>query len=132
MFFFFFLSKTNINVTMKFFVTKMKRNIFDIIQCLKLLGLSMEKMIIPCFQVAQIMFSIHRLSKNVSLITLFETIDKVFLQAFVGVHKKLVTELLNLKAHLFKLEETKMEFITQIDKLGMAHPARKKELTTKK
>ena len=93
---------------MKFFVTKMKRNIFDIIQRLKLLGLSMEKRIIPRFQVAQIMFSIHRLSKNVSLITLFETTDKVFMQAFVGVK----FELLNLKARLSKLEKTNMEFIT--------------------
>ena len=65
-------------MTMKFFVTKIKRNIFDIIHRLKLLGLSMEKRIIPRFQVAQIMFSIHHLSENVSLITLFETNDKVF------------------------------------------------------
>ena len=123
---------TNINVIMKFFVTKMKINIYNIIQYLKLLGLSMEKRIIPRFQFAQIMFSIHRLSENVSLGTLFETTNKVFMQAFVGVHKELFTELLNLKAHLSKLEKTKMEFITRMERLGMAHPARKKELTAKK
>ena len=92
----------------------------------------MEKRIIPRFQFAQIIFSIHRLSENVSLGTLFETTNRVFLQAFVGVYKELVTKLLNLKAHISKLEKTNMEFITRMDRLGMAHPARKKELTTKK
>ena len=73
-------------MTMKFFVIEMKSNIYNIIQRLKLLGLSIEKMINPRFQITQIIFSMHLLSENVSLRTLFQTIDRVFLQAFVGVH----------------------------------------------
>ena len=71
----------------------------------------MEKRIIPHFQVSQIMLFVHLLSENVSLINLFETYDDVFLEAFVGVHKELVTELLNLKIHFSELEKSQMEFI---------------------
>ena len=84
--YFFFLFETYIDVAMEFFVIEMKINIYNIIQRLKLLGLSMEKMINPRFQITQIMFSMHLLSENMSLRTLFQTIDGVFLQAFVGVH----------------------------------------------
>ena len=57
---------------MELFVTKMLRNISDIIQRPKLLDLSMEKWIIPRFEVAQIMFL---MSENVSLATLFDSPD---------------------------------------------------------
>ena len=56
----------------------------------------------------------------------------MFLQAFVGVNMELVIKLLNLKTHLFELEKTKMEFITQMDRLRMVHPARENELIAKK
>ena len=92
----------------------------------------MEKRINPHFQIAQIMFSMHLLSENVSLRTLFQTIDRVFLQAFVGVHMELVIKLLNLKTHISELEKTKMEFITQMDRLRMVHPACENELIAKK
>ena len=78
----FFLFETNVHVKMELFVTKMLRNISDNIQRLKLLDLSMEKRIIPRFEVAQIMFLI---SKNLSLVTLFDTLDRVFVKAFEGV-----------------------------------------------
>ena len=48
----FFLPETNIHVKMELFVTKMLRNISDIILRPKLLDLSMEKRIIPRFEVA--------------------------------------------------------------------------------
>ena len=75
---FFLLSKTNIDVTMKLFVTKMKSNIYDIIQCPKQLDLIIDKRITHHVQVTQILFFVHVLSKNVSLTTFFETIDRVF------------------------------------------------------
>ena len=75
----FFLSETNIHVKMELFVTKMLRNISDIILCPKLLDLSMEKRIIPRFEVAQIMFL---MSENMSLMTLIDALDRVFVQAF--------------------------------------------------
>ena len=71
----------------------------------------MEKRTIPHFQVSQIMLFMHLLSKNVSLRNLLERVDDVFLEAFVGVHKELVTELLNLKIHFSELEKSKMKFI---------------------
>ena len=125
----FFLSETNIHVKMELFVTKMLRNISDIIQRPKLLDLSMEKRIIPRFEVAQIMFL---MSENMSLITLFDTLDRVFVQAFDGVPQELVTGLLNVKVYFSKLEKAKMKFIAQMDKLRMANPAPEKELTAKK
>ena len=64
---------------MKLFVTKMKRNINDIIQRPKLLDLIMEKRIIHLVQVTQILFFVHVLSKNVSMTTFFEIVDKVFI-----------------------------------------------------
>ena len=105
----FSLFETNLDVKIEFFVTKMQRNIKDIIQRPKLFDLSMEKRIIPHFEVAQIIFP---MTENVSLMTLFVTPDKIFMQAFDGVHRELVTELLNMKLHLSELEKTKMEFIT--------------------
>ena len=125
----FFLSETNIHVKMELFVTKVLRNISDIIQRPKLLDLSMEKMIIPCFEVAQIMFL---MSENVSLVTLFDTLDKVFVQAFDRVPQELVTGLLNVKVYFSKLAKAKMKFIAQMDKLRMENPAPEKELTAKK
>ena len=71
----------------------------------------MEKRIIPHFLVSQIMLFVHLLSENVSLRNLFKTANNVFLYAFVGVHKEIVTELLNLKIHFSKLEKSKMVFI---------------------
>ena len=125
----FFLSETNIHMKMELFVTKMLRNISDIIQRPKLLDLSMEKWIIPRFEVAQIMFL---MSENVSLVTLFDTLDRVFVQAFDGVPQKLVTGLLNVKVYFSKLEKAKMKFIAQMDKLRMENLAPEKELTAKK
>ena len=125
----FFLSETNKHVKMELFVTKMLRNISNIIQRPKLLDLSMEKRIIPRFEVAQIMFL---RSENVRLVTLFDTLDKVFVQAFDSVPQELVTGLLNVKVYFSKLEKAKMKFIAQMDKLRMAIPALEKELTAKK
>ena len=70
--FFFFL-------TMEFFITKMKITISNFIQRPKFLDLSMEKRIIPCFQITQTMFFVHLVNENVSLIILFETVDMVIL-----------------------------------------------------
>ena len=67
----------------------------------------MEKRIIHHFQMSKIMLFMHLLIKNVSLRTLFETADDVFLIAFVGAHKELVTELLNLKIHFNRIGEVK-------------------------
>ena len=77
----FLLFKADIDVTMEFFVTKMKRNTYDIIQRPKLLDFSMEKKGIPHFHSPQ-MLSVHVLSENVSLRTLFETIDRMFVVSF--------------------------------------------------
>ena len=57
--YFLLLSKTNIDVTMELFVTKMKTNIYDIIQRPKLLDLIMEKRITPHVQVPQILFYVQ-------------------------------------------------------------------------
>ena len=51
------------------------------------------------------------------------------LLVFMG---SLVTQLLNLKAYLFELEKSKMEFIIQLNKLSMAYLAVEKELIGKK
>ena len=67
-----------------------------------------------------------------SLVTLFDTLDRVFVQAFDGVPQELVTGLLNVKVYFSKLEKAKMKYIAQMDKLRMANPAPEKELTTKK
>ena len=67
-----------------------------------------------------------------SLMTLFDTLDRVFVQAFDWVPQELVTGLLNVKVYFSKLEKAKMKFIAQMDKLRMENPAPEKELTAKK
>ena len=67
---------------LELFVTKTKSNIYDIIQRPKLLDLIMEKRITPHVQVTQILFCVHVMSKNVSLTTMFETVDRVFVVIF--------------------------------------------------
>ena len=76
------MHETNIDVTIKLFVTKMKTNIYDIIQRPKLLDLIMVKRITPHIQVPQILFYVRVMNKNVSLTTMFETVDRVFVVSF--------------------------------------------------
>ena len=81
---------------MDFFVNKMGRESSLIANRPFLIGLSLEKRIIPRYSVVQVLLSKGLIDKDISLVVLFESTEKMFLEKFVNGYKEEAPQLLNL------------------------------------
>ena len=89
-------SEDKIMATMDFFVNKMGRESSLIANRPFLIGLSLEKRIIPRYSVVQVLLSKGLIDKDISLVVLFESTEKMFLEKFVNGYKEEAPQLLNL------------------------------------
>ncbi|KAJ8766431.1 hypothetical protein K2173_022490 [Erythroxylum novogranatense] len=85
-----------INAAMDFLVNKMGQDPFALVRLPKILGMSMEKRIIPRAMVAQVLVSNGLIKKDLSLSSLFLSKENLFLQRFVLPYEGKDSQLLKL------------------------------------
>ncbi|WJZ86937.1 hypothetical protein VitviT2T_006350 [Vitis vinifera] len=89
-------SEDKIMAKMDFFVNKMGRESSLIAHRPFLIGLSLEKRIIPRYSVVQVLLSKGLINKDISLVVLFESTEKTFLERFVNAYKEEAPQLIKL------------------------------------
>ena len=95
-------SKDKIMAGMDFFVNRMGMRSSIIAHYPILLGLSLEKRIIPRYSVVQILLSKGLIKKDFSLSAVFNSTEQAFLDKFVNVFKEEAPQLLNLYHEMVK------------------------------